>query len=269
MWQCRHCGVVFADTVETEFHTGKLYQHYYDRARFVTPPTVVASLENLVRFAARFRASNRWFDLGFGEGGLLSIAERHGWVCHGSEISEEALDFGRQRGWAITSDPSADPRVMAGSFDVVTMIEVLEHVRLPRAFLTDAARWLRLGGLLYLTTPNIRSLNGRILGQTWSVVSPPEHLVLWTAAALRCVLAKAGFRLLRFRAEGLNPSELLARMRRRCGSGQQIDRNQAAIAWSEALSRTLARRILKNGINQSLSLLRLGDTLKVWALRVS
>jgi SAM-dependent methyltransferase len=243
-----------------------LYDHYYDRASFQTTPTVSASLERLVRSAQEFRRTSRWLDIGFGEGGVLAVAQERGWLCYGIELSERALEHGRSRGWVVTSDPSDDPRFEAGTFDVVSMIEFLEHVPTPARILRDAARWLRPGGLLYLTTPNLESLNGRLLGLSWSIVSPPEHAVLWTASALRSALSVAGFRVVRIRSEGLNPVELLARLRSQSNRAP-VDRNQSAFALSEALSRNRFRRALKRVVNAGLSAFRLGDTVKVWALR--
>jgi SAM-dependent methyltransferase len=227
----------------------------------------MSSLERLVEYADRFRETGRWLDLGYGEGALLTVAKRRGWSCYGVEVSERVLEYGRGQGWVVTSEPQSDPRFVAGNFDVVTMIEFLEHVTTPARFLDDAGCWLRRGGLLYVTTPNIRSLNGRILGLSWSVVSPPEHIVLWTVRALRSAVARAGFRVFRMRSEGLNPSEILALARSRRVENV-VDRNKSAIALSEALSRTRARRALKTAINGGLNVLRLGDTLKVWARRV-
>jgi hypothetical protein len=147
------------------------------------------------------------------------------------------------------------------------MIETLEHVSEPGRFLNDAACWLRQGGLLYITTPNFRGLNGRMLGLRWSVVSPPEHIVLWTAPALRSAVATAGFRVVRMRTEGLNPSEILTLARWR-KEDKPVDRLRSGVALSEAMSRTRARRALKTAINGGLNILRLGDTLKMWARRV-
>lgn len=266
MWECLHCRIVFVDVDGTRDRIQELYDHYYDNACFVSPPpTVITSLEELIQFAERFRKNGNWLDIGYGEGAVLRLAESYGWACYGTEISPRALDYGRQQGWAVTSNPSTDPRFEAGAFDVVTMIEVLEHVPDPFGLLTDMASWLRPGGLLYITTPNIHSLNGRILGPSWSIVSPPEHLVLWTIPALRCALRRAGFNVLRIRCHGLNPSEMLARLRYTGDGAESVDRNKSAVALSEAFARTSMRRRVKSAINMCLSASRLGDTVKVWA----
>jgi SAM-dependent methyltransferase len=150
---------------------------------------------------------------------------------------------------------------------VVTMIEFLEHVPEPAAFLESAARWLRPGGLLYITTPNAESLNRRALGLGWSIFSPPEHMTIWTARGLSHALAKTGFQSSRIRTEGFNPCEIIARLRSRNQVAQPIDRNATGFAINSALSSNPFRRAIKQGINHCLSGLRAGDTLKVWALR--
>jgi 2-polyprenyl-3-methyl-5-hydroxy-6-metoxy-1,4-benzoquinol methylase len=246
-----------------------LYEHYHDAARYTLAPIVEASLERVVSLAERSRLAGRWLDFGYGEGGLLEVVQRRGWACYGVEISRSMLDYGASKGWAVTSDPRGDPRFADATFDVVTMIEVLEHVADPGCLLRDAARWLRPGGLLYVTTPNARGLNCRILGQAWSVVCPPQHLVLWTPRALRVALARAGFKTSRLRAEGLNPAEILAWVRGGRSAAESVNRYESGLALSAALERSRVRRIAKAVVNRGLSTLGLGDTLKVWASRVA
>lgn len=268
LWRCRSCGAVSAQAGSADVTSSDLYDRYYDHARFATPPTVVFSLERLVRFAEQFRTVGRWLDLGYGEGGLLTIAERHGWACYGTEVSGRALEHGREQQWIVTSDADGDPRFAAGTFDVVSMIEVLEHLSDPGGSIREAAGWLRPGGALYLTTPNVQSLNGRLLGLRWSIVSPPEHLILYTATALRRALGQAGLRILHLRTEGLNPSELWAWYRDGNIAIRSIDRNRSAVTLSDVLARSSTRRLFKTAVNAALNATRLGDTLKVWACRV-
>lgn len=267
LWRCLPCGTVFINEVTDKRELDQLYDHYYDGARFEIPSVVARSLERLVASFEPLRQTGRWLDIGYGEGGLLSIAEQHGWQCYGTEISPPALAYGQQRGWTVSADAEQDARFPAQGFDVVTMIEFLEHVPAPDRFLRAAARWLRPGGVLYITTPNAQSLNRWVLGLSWSVFAPPEHVTIWTVRGLVAALTRNGFTLRQVRTEGLNPAEMLARWRSRNGAEITVNRNQAAFALNEALSGSPARRALKSGINHCLSLFKIGDALKVWALR--
>jgi SAM-dependent methyltransferase len=260
--------VAFVSARPASTELDEFYDRYHDNATFLTPPTAVASLERLIRSAEKFRRLGRWLDIGYGEGGLLEIAARRGWACYGVEVSERALEHGRRQGWAVAADPATDARFVGSAFDVVTMIECLEHQSDPLTFMRQASRWLRPGGLLYLTTPNLRSLNARVLGMVWSVVCPPEHVVLWTATALRYALTLVGLRVRSIRTEGLNPSEIVARLRPARTDDRPVDRNRSGIALSQALARTRGRRALKAVINEGLNAFGLGDTLKASAERV-
>ena len=93
--------------------------------------------------------------------------------------------------------------------------------------------------------------------------------MLRTAVALRRALGPAGFVLFRVRTEGCNPSEIFVRLRQSRSAGRPVDRNQTALALSEALSRSPLRRTIKAALNAGLSVSRLGDTIKVWAVRAS
>jgi SAM-dependent methyltransferase len=260
--QCSRCGSIFINigAIEPGALT-TLYDRYYDHAQDRLSPAASGSLERLVRSYEPLCTTGRWLDIGFGQGLLLDIAEQHGWRCYGTEVAPSSLSYGERRGWIVTTDASTDPRFPPEGFDVVSMIEVIEHMAAPKAFLQAAARWLRPGGLLHITTPNAESLNRRLLGVQWSIFSPPEHIIVWTAGALHRALTEAGFIKLQIRTEGLNPSEILSRWRRD-ENAPPVDRHRAAVAWNEAMTRSSGRRALKTGINRGLSLLRMGDTLK-------
>jgi 2-polyprenyl-3-methyl-5-hydroxy-6-metoxy-1,4-benzoquinol methylase len=264
LWQCLHCGAIFTHTQIDDSALNDIYNHYYDGAGFEMPTVVAQSLERVVLSFERFRVTGRILDIGYGEGGLLQIAEKFNWQCFGTEISPGALAYGKESGWIVADQAEDDPRFMPQGFDVVTMIELLEHVPNPQQVLQSAARWLRPGGLLYLTTPNAESLNQRLLGLKWSVIAPPEHIALWTPKGMRHALAKAGFQDLRIRTEGLNPYEIMAYWR---SQKEEVNRNQMGTKLNQAFTSTPSRRALKTGINHLLTAFQLGDGLKVYATR--
>ncbi|HKV37597.1 MAG TPA: class I SAM-dependent methyltransferase [Blastocatellia bacterium] len=265
--RCLKCSTVSLEKRPPAADAPFDYDDYYSRSRFEDEPAAVRSIESLIGSLRSFRESGRLLDIGFGEGGLLRAAERQGWSCFGAEVSRDALDYGQTRGWIVSAEPESNPLFPAGGFDIVTMIEFIEHVLNPAQFIASAFKFLRPGGALYLTTPNVQSLNARLLGIDWSIFAPPEHAVIWSAKGLAFALKQYGFKIQTIRADGLNPAELVARARgNKGGTGAPaVDRNQAAFALNAAFSSSRWRRAVKQTINQGLTVFRMGDSLKVLA----
>ena len=84
-----------------------------------------------------------------------------------------------------------------GEFDVVTSLEVLEHVADKRAFLAELAKHLAPGGLMILSTPN-RTPQSRVLlvGAAEALGAVPKGTHHWddfvTPGELRELMAGAG-----------------------------------------------------------------------------
>jgi len=80
----------------------------------------------------------------------------------------------------------------SGSFDVISLIEVIEHVERPLEVLTAVSRWLKPGGLLLLTTGNVASPLATWQGVEFAYCIPEIHIMLWTPRALEAAYARVG-----------------------------------------------------------------------------
>jgi 2-polyprenyl-3-methyl-5-hydroxy-6-metoxy-1,4-benzoquinol methylase len=82
----------------------------------------------------------------------------------------------------------------AGWADVVTLMNVLEHVDDPFALLGQLKRILKPGGLLLIDVPNnaVVSLRGRSLGR-WPVLDLGEHINHFVPGTLDELLTRSGF----------------------------------------------------------------------------
>jgi 2-polyprenyl-3-methyl-5-hydroxy-6-metoxy-1,4-benzoquinol methylase/Zn ribbon nucleic-acid-binding protein len=76
--------------------------------------------------------------------------------------------------------------------DVITSFEMIEHLFKPADFVRACARALCSGGLLILTTPNIKGFDLQVLGTLARNIGAPEHLNYFHAASLRLLLEHCG-----------------------------------------------------------------------------
>jgi SAM-dependent methyltransferase len=258
---------VFTSRLPSAEESAKYYASFYGEGRDIpVPDFVLDQLRNLARSLVGYRVVGRWLDIGCGRGTLLRAAGAEGWEAVGTEIAPASVDSMRAQGLDARLGTTQELDLPPSGFDVVSVVEVLEHVPDPDVLLAEAARLLRPGGALYLTTPHARGISGRLLGTGWSVVAPPEHLQLFSTAGIRSALSRGGLQTVSVATTGVNPYELMAGIRPRRRAGQvQSNRVCESYQLNETLSTRRLGTALKRGANTVLSALRLGDTLKVIA----
>jgi 2-polyprenyl-3-methyl-5-hydroxy-6-metoxy-1,4-benzoquinol methylase len=220
--RCR-CGLVFVDPLpsveevaareDDAFHgglrdeTAEMFTAYY--RNFPDDPVVRGFRATAAELHA-LTGGGKLLDVGIGTGLLLHLAGEAGFVPLGVEISPGAAEKAREEfgvevcvGDFLTADVGDAPAA-------ITMADVLEHTRDPRAFLARAFELLRPGGALFVAVPNHRStlfwtadLLARIppLAPMASRLYVPNHYYYFTPATLVRLVEEVGFRVRRTRGE--------------------------------------------------------------------
>lgn len=143
----------------------------------------------------------RLLEIGCGTGVFLDAARRAGWEVAGIEVSAYAAAQARSRGLDVTCAPVEGLHLDDAACDAVALWDAIEHLRDPAGVLRTAARALRPGGVLALSTGDVTSLCARLTGPRWHLFNLPEHLFFFSPAALRRLLAQAGCRVVRVTRE--------------------------------------------------------------------
>jgi 2-polyprenyl-3-methyl-5-hydroxy-6-metoxy-1,4-benzoquinol methylase len=140
-------------------------------------------------------------DVGSHAGFFLRRARARGWNVRGVEPSEVTAAIARELvGLDVVTGTLDSSAIAPESADVVTMVDVFEHVPNPQEALAAVKRVLRPGGLVFVKVPNVRyvqakarllgRLPGRLAEDLWDA---REHLVYYSAETLTRALRDAGF----------------------------------------------------------------------------
>lgn len=160
---------------------------------FAFVPGMRHALDALGRHLPHPWPGARLLDIGCGNGDFLDLARRSGWRVTGVELDPAATKLARDRGLEVFQGTiDALPRG-AGTFDVITLSHVIEHVHDPVGLLARCRELLRSGGWLWIDTPNLESFGYGRFGAHWRGLEPPRHLVLFTKRSLLRALHEAGF----------------------------------------------------------------------------
>jgi 2-polyprenyl-6-hydroxyphenyl methylase/3-demethylubiquinone-9 3-methyltransferase len=146
----------------------------------------------------------RALDVGCGAGLLAEPLARLGSSVTGIDASPEVIEVARQhaarQGLAIDYR-AGDVQALEGEFDLMTAMEVIEHVADPAAFVKALARRLAPGGLLVMSTPNATAMSkllmitlGEGLGQIPRGTHEFERFI--APEGMKQLLADAGFKCL-------------------------------------------------------------------------
>jgi SAM-dependent methyltransferase len=131
-----------------------------------------------------------WLDYGCGNGGLVRHVQQRGRYTAAGFDTGAWAERARADGLPLLTE--AELAARAGTFDVITAIEVIEHDTDPVAFLREIRRAARPGALLFLTTQN--SCNAPRNFPDWGYVVPEIHTSYFNPKSMALALTKAGFK---------------------------------------------------------------------------
>jgi SAM-dependent methyltransferase len=206
--ECSSCGfkhiVPFADETTTEeFYSDKFYNeekdNYISNHQKDMDWWLIEHNEKYDLFEEYLKEpGRRILDIGSGPGFFLKAGSDRGWDVTGVEPGKAAFKFSRQelnlnvKNVFFCRETFQD----FGTFDVIHLNNVLEHVISPIEMVAMAKSILRPEGLLSITTPNdfnpLQNIAVKYFGKKHWWVVPDHHLNYFTAHTLRKLLIARG-----------------------------------------------------------------------------
>lgn len=147
-------------------------------------------------------------DIGAGNGVFLLRAQQAGWRVVGLDTDPLACAAAAAAGVEVRQ-AGIEELPVDEQFDVITVSHVLEHVHAPADFLSHIHRHLKPGAMLWIATPNARSIGRHWFGSVWRGLEPPRHIVVFSREALERSLRAAGYVDIRFRRRGRGAGYIL------------------------------------------------------------
>lgn len=177
--KCRRCGMVYVSPVDIRglnyseddlaymehlrtssdlSELDKGWEHAFLQARLDERPALRRNYEAILTRIARYTGSadGRLLDFGAGWGFFLAEARDAGWDTTGVEpLPGHALYAREELGLDVRPDVLRPDTFPSESFDVVTSLQVFEHLDDPAGELAKIVGVLKPGGLLVLEVPSI------------------------------------------------------------------------------------------------------------------
>ena len=207
---CSSCGFRRRHPLPTFEEEDHLYldEYYVDR-RLETdldhqPRLMRSIIDDRVRMLTELNGGpGRLLDLGAGTGLFVEASHRAGWRAMGVETSAAAVRIAG----TITQAPVVLGRIeeltFDGSFDAVTLWDVLEHVPDPRATLGTVGQLLRPAGIVGISLPNVAGMKARLRGDRWRYYQRSfGHLSHFSPSTVETLFVQAGYEVERLTTTG-------------------------------------------------------------------
>ena len=201
-YRCRHCGFIFANPRPTdaylkEFYNSPFYNNYRvcERQRLAIDKYFSISTQSIPMVADWIKdyPKARVLDFGCGPGSFLAyLRDKYGFTdLYGVELNKQSAAVAREmHGLHIATDLSD---VQSESFDIVVLIEVIEHINDVEHIMKLVNKLVRPGGKLLVTTDAVNNIVSTYFPSWAPHFTGPSHISLFSESALSQLLSRFGY----------------------------------------------------------------------------
>jgi 2-polyprenyl-3-methyl-5-hydroxy-6-metoxy-1,4-benzoquinol methylase len=186
--QCRSCGFIQSTGV-TEVLS--YYESLEDSAYEENRKERLFQADKIVSVLSHYKKEGSLLDVGAGSGIFVESARLHGYDAVGIEPSAWLQNKAKEHRLPVVKG-TFPHQECKGPYDIITIIDVIEHVDNPVGMLQDAYTSLKKDGVIVVITPDVNSLVARVLGYKWWHFRI-AHIGYFNKKTLHKALITAGF----------------------------------------------------------------------------
>lgn len=202
--RCTSCGFCFTQDFPAEAEIGR----YYETPDYISHSDTRKGLVNTLYHAVRaymlgrkarlvmneaHRRSGSLLDVGTGTGYFAHAMDERAWRVTATEKNAGARAFAKQHFGLDVLPAEALSSLPEGSFDVITLWHVMEHLEYLNETWELLNRLLAPKGVLVVAVPNCSSADAHRYGAFWAAYDVPRHLWHFTPGTMQQFGAKHGF----------------------------------------------------------------------------
>ncbi|MBF0538680.1 MAG: class I SAM-dependent methyltransferase [Nitrospirae bacterium] len=193
IYRCQGCGFLqCAQLNDTLQYYRTLKDEEYDNSA----QHRLHQADKLLQTVTRYKKSGSLLDVGAGTGYLLQQAQLLGFETVGVEPSSWLCEKAVKKGLNVLCGVLPNP-VLSPPYDVVTLIDVIEHVTNPVDVLSSVTGVMAGDAIGVLVTPDVESLAARLTGRRWWHYRV-AHVGYFTRKTISLALDRAGLRPIAF-----------------------------------------------------------------------
>lgn len=217
---CSECDTLFVNPrpsfqlLEEFYRTSKCIE-YWDTIFSNTEETrrnqiFIPRAKKVIDMCIRHESPKEVFvDVGAGYGTFLEEIGKHGRFekLFAIEPSKKFANACRKKNLNVIEEPVE--KVQIEKVDVVSSFELIAHLFKPQDYLSICHKMLSKGGLLILTTPNIKGFDLLTLGKLHHNIAGPNHLNYFHPGSIRKLLDRCGFEVVEIQTPGKLDAEIV------------------------------------------------------------
>lgn len=201
--KCQNCGLIYVNPRLNENELLKIYddlyftgerrygiEDYFGRGR----KSAQKRAYETIQIIKKHKRQGNILDVGCAGGIFLKVAQENNFNAYGIEVSKYAVEAAEKiLNLKIELGTLEKCKFKNKFFDVITLLDVIEHFPDPYCSLQKINSLLKDDGIILIYTPNINSLPFYVIKEGWGIIAPEHHLHYFSPETIEMLLNKTGF----------------------------------------------------------------------------